>query len=332
MSKAKKQNSLYVIGFILVTIIAMGIYFSVYSKNSDNKNTLNKTTNTSATNPTSSDASVTAANDTLNFSGTIYYTREEDGHYELFSKGNNSEEKLLYTDSDENEKIKFVKSMTSSAKFLALIAPNDQNFGGSLYLIASDGSGNKEKIVDEFASPQPPIISSDEEKIAYILFSNAEMEYGFSLYAMSKNGENKVKIDTSSSMISNPVFDQNSKNIAYLKDNEIIISDIDGAKKNTIYTLDNGNQLESINWDIETNILISVNNSTETEIINIDPTNGDTKSIYKSNDILTSPVFVDSDENIIAFVNSQTKNIEIVDLNDNKKDLVNATEIIRWLK
>ena len=75
-----------------------------------------------------------------------------------------------------------------------------------LYSINEDGSGQKTKIINKFSTSQAPVINKDGSKIAYVNFSNAEFEYGFSLYVSDTDGNNKVKIDTDPSLISNFIF------------------------------------------------------------------------------------------------------------------------------
>lgn len=337
MSSKKNKNLIYTIVFIVIAIIVVSYYFSV-SNNQTDKNQTNKLTQQSNpdehnNNTLDSDDKKTS-NNNLAYYGKIYFIKKTDGIYQIYSKENDNPEQLLYTDHDEDEKVKFAKSMTNSQKFLALIAPADLAYGGSLYLISADGSGNKEKIVDQFVSPQPPIISPDEEKIAYVLFSNAEMEYGFSLYIMDLNEENKVKIDSDPTMLSNPAFDQNAKNIAYLKNTEIITSDIDGKQKDVIYTLDKNESLNTINWNIGDKILIAIknNNQNKTTLIAIDNKNKSTQAIYESEGNLTDPIWIDTELNLIAFINSDNNQLEIVDLNQNSKNISQATGIIKWLK
>jgi len=336
VSNKKNKNLLYTIVFVVIALVGVSYYLSTSTDQSktDNGKT-SPSTSTSDQNTTQDDnSSDESKKDGINYYGKIYYIKKTDGTYQIFSKENDSDEKLLYTDHDEQEKIKFAKSMTNSAKFLALISSTNQTFGGSLYLISADGSGNKEKIIDEFISPQPPIISPDEEKIAYVLFSNAEMEYGFSLYVMGLNGENKVKIDTNATMISNSAFDQNAKSLAYQKGNEIVISDIDGKVKEVIYTIDQNEVLNSINWSNQNKILVALSSSDQdkSKIITIDSSNKDTQTVYESDDNLIDPIWIDSELDQIAFINTASNSLEIIDLNNNKKSITEASNIIKWLK
>lgn len=331
MTKNKKNNSLYTIGFIIVILILLGVYYSVYSKDSNNDSSITNSNISEENNEQTANSQISAEeNKQLGFSGTIYYTKDIDGKHEIYSQKDSEDPKLLFTDADEDEKIKFANSMTNSAKFLALIAPESEEFGGALYLINSDGSGDKQKIIDQFASPQPPVISPDGENIAYVLFSNAEMEYGFSLYIMNSNGENKVKIDTDSTMISNPVYDQDVKNIAYLKNNEIISSNLDGSEKNTIYELNTNDQLMSINWNNEKNILLVIKNN-NTKIVSVNPQTKQSKTLYEDTDLIDA-TYVDSEGETLVFINNNSNHLEMINSKDDKKELIEATGIIRWLK
>lgn len=334
MNNKKNNNLIYTIVFIIITIGAISYYLSI-SKNDTNKNqNQDNTQKTETQNDSNTDKTQEPEKQGLNYYGKIYYIKNSNNTYQIFSKSHDSEEQLLYTDQDEKEKIKFAKSMTNTAKFLALISDPNQAFGGALYLINADGSGKKEKIIDNFISPQPAIISPDEQKIAYILFSNAETEYGFSLYIMNINGENKIKIDSDSTTISNPVFDQNAKNIAYLKNKEIVSSSIDGVTKNNIYKLNSNETLNSISWDIEEKILLAINDISQkkSKIISINTKNNDIKTIYESDSKISDPIWVDTELNKIAYTNTDSGNIELVDLNNNHIIITPSEGLIKWLK
>lgn len=335
MSKKKNNNLLYTIIFIIIALVAISYYFSTSkSDNNINKTESSSKSDTTKTEDTTKNKPDNSNDQGLNYYGKIYYIKNNDNNYQIFSKANSSDEQLLYTDNDEQEKIKFAKSMTNTAKFLALISEPNQTFGGSLYLINADGSGNKEKIIDNFISPQPPVISPDEAKIAYILFSNAETEYGFSLYIMNINGENKIKIDTDATMISNPVFDQNAKNIAYLKNNEIMSSDIDGTTKSSIYKLSTNETLNSINWDMEDEILLAINENSQkkSKIVSINTKNDDSKVIFESDANISDPIWLDTELSKIAYINTDSGKIELIDLNNNQITITEATGLIKWLK
>lgn len=336
MSKKKNNNMIYA-GILLIVVIAVFGYY-VYANDSNLPANLETGATSIDNSTTSSDqesSDTNPKNESLTYSGNIYYIKETDGRYEIYTKKSNEDEKLLYTDTDENEKIKFAKSMTNSGKILALISPSDDTFGGSLYLIKADASGNKEKIIDNFVSPQPPVISPDENKIAYILFSNAEIEYGFSLYTMSLDGNNKLKIDTDSTMISNPVFSQNAKSIAYLKNNAVYVSDTDGVNKKSVLDLSNQETLNSLNWDLEDKILVSIYDSNKniTQIVSIDTTDDySQKTLCEFDGNIVDPIFVDNEYTKIAYLNSDTGYIELTDFSNNKINLIKATGLIKWLK
>lgn len=126
--------------------------------------------------------------------------------------------KTLYTDADENVKIRQVGNLTSDGReALVLMSPPGDEFGGSLYTVATDGSGRKTLLIDQFASPWPPVFSPDGTKIAYIFFSNAEAEAGFYLVIANRDGTNKRELVREAVAITQPVFSPDGSEIAYFR-------------------------------------------------------------------------------------------------------------------
>lgn len=323
-----KNNNRNIIFFIVILVILGCVYF--YWTNSSKP----KQTNNTISSTTSGEPMVTAENstknDTLNYSGTIYFTKIADNIYEIYSKKNSDDAKLIFTDKDEKEKIKFAPSMSKDGKILAILAPSDQSFGGTLYSINSDGSGQKTKLIDNFITSQAPAISPDGTKIAYILFSNAEFDYGFSLYVANTDGTNKIKIDSDPTTISNFTFNADSNALIYLKGKNINVTNIDGKNNLNIYSLSDDEKLTSITNTINnTDILLTF----ETKIVSLNKETQKNNNIYTSKDQkITSAYYTSNDENMVAFVNDGTKSLNITDLKDNSKQITEASNIIQWIK
>lgn len=124
----------------------------------------------------------------------------------------------LYTDADESIKIKQVGNLTADgSQALVLMGDPAQDFGGGLYTIALDGSGTKTLLIDQFASPWPPVYSPDGNKIAYVFFSNAERESGFFLVVANRDGSNKRELVREDQAITQPVFSPDGTEIGYFR-------------------------------------------------------------------------------------------------------------------
>lgn len=199
---------------IILVIISIGAI--IYLLNSS----LAKTPQTSSQPTPSNSASSReqSSSESLQSVKYLILAQRSQGSTDIFIvNSQDKSKKTIYTDKDENEKIKSLGNITSTGKILALMAPKDSEFVGTLYLIKTDGSGQKEKLVENFASASSPLISPDGQKICYTLFSNAEADYGFGLIVANMDNSNKREIAKNSTSLAIYSWDQDSKNIYYSK-------------------------------------------------------------------------------------------------------------------
>ena len=165
--KHKKQQNILLAIIGIVVIAAIGYYLSSAQKSENTDKIEIKTSET--TQKENVDGGTTENNREVAYEGKVYFTEQDKTITNIFSQVDGEDEKLVFTDEDEDVKIKSATSITSIGDVLAVMSPANQEFGGALYLIKTDGSGQKEKLVDEFASTQDPVISSDGKSIAYTL-------------------------------------------------------------------------------------------------------------------------------------------------------------------
>lgn len=147
---------------------------------------------------------------------------------------------IVFTDSDESLKIKQVGTTNAKGdEVLVVMGPTDREFGGSLWVIATDGSGKKTQLLEEFASPWPPALSPDGKKIAYVFFSNAENESGFSLIVANRDGTNKRELVRETQSITQPIFNVNGTIIAYLRGSSVVTITIGGGVAKELHNFGN---------------------------------------------------------------------------------------------
>lgn len=321
-----KNNKSYVIFYVILLILIGICIFYYYNKNKSTK--IPQSTQTISQSTPSTVASVTEAKkNELNYSGTIYYTNVADNIYNIYAKTSTSDQKLIFTDKDENEKIIYTPGMSNNNTIIAVMASPDQTFGGTLYSLSTDGSGQKTKLIDKFSTSQAPSISQDGTKIAYIHFSNAEFEYGFSLYVSDLNGKNQTKIDTDPSSISNFIFNTDSSAILYLKNNKIYSTTIDGKNTTVLYELNNDDKLTGLSCNIKpSDVLVTLQN----KIIKLSTESKNTEKLFESNDTLSNAYYISNDEDKIAYIANNI--INIIDLKNQSLSGNNATNIIEWIK
>lgn len=150
--------------------------------------------------------------------GALYYQVAGTGGNEIFRLDlKTGEKKLVFTDKDEGLKIKQIGGIvTASKKVLLAMGEEKSLFASELDFVSLDGKAVKEKLDVSLISPQPPSVSKDGEKIAYIIFNNAEKDFGFMLNIVDKNGQNKQQLAKSPVTISHPTFSDDERRVAYI--------------------------------------------------------------------------------------------------------------------
>jgi len=281
------------------------------------------------------------------FEGTIVYLAKSSDENNIGAISKNNEAKTIFTDKDEDLKIKSAASITAKGKVLALMASGNQEFGGSLFLIDVANPGSKEKLMDQFASTQPPVISPNGKKIAYLLFSNVETDYGFSLYIMDSDGKNKQKLTGDPTNLKILSWNPESTKISYLKGDaskESIINyyDINTNKEDKITSFKE--KLYFLNWNSH-NIIFSKGPTQESDINKAEiykmDTDGKNLKRLTTNEEHDSFCFVSPDGKIFTYLeNNYEKNVDtnksgglfIQGLNSDKnKNLIEANSIIGWI-
>lgn len=122
------------------------------------------------------------------------------------------ERHVVYTDSDETLKVKQLGGMTADgAAVLALLGSTQDEFGGDLYLVATDGSGTSTLLLAGLVSPEIPALRPDGEQIAYVIFGSdspatPEQTGMFSLVVTDRGGTTKRKIVESSRALTRPMY------------------------------------------------------------------------------------------------------------------------------
>lgn len=323
MSKPKSQNILITFAATIIAALIASYFLSTTNKST------NTNSDTKESNQTASETSSDESKSNLFYTGKIYYFYSDEKVFNIYSKEDNQNQKLIYTDKNETEKVKYAHSITNDSKILAQIQNNSDPLISSLYLINTDGSGDKEKIVDSFNSSQAPIINPTSDKIAYVIFSNAERDYGYTLYIMSADGTNKVEIDSSEIEISQLSFSSDGQSLAYKKDNEVYILNLEDKQPNKIYTPNDNSQITNLSFNSTNLVLVTINNNDNYYILSIDKNSSDTEKYNIKNQATQSTwadnentqLFYNTGESIVLLKNDQTKNIVDESIN-----------IIKWIQ
>lgn len=262
--------------------------------------------------------------------GKLIYATIKDGATTIFSVNDLKDTKELYSDKTSAEKITYINSALIQGKAEALTTK-------SRYAILSLNASNDTKFLDPKIGLQTDFaISPDQKKIAFIAFSNAEKDYGYSVNLINANGENLEKIYNSSSELSTITWSNNK--LFFIKTLEkgssLTTITLTGKETQDIYTTSQ----EIIDFSIGNNILISETNDKKTSKIYSINFNGKNKKFIYEAKTLASSMVASPDNNKIAFLDdtaiedNPSTSIYEVNLKTKKiNKIAQGIKILDWL-
>lgn len=347
MSDKKTKNNLINLIILIVSIVVIGIILSINSSKLVVRNSNSSAGVESANNTNQGGADIDTQSLLDNQpSKKLIYTNKSGAYTDIYAYNFNSHKSSkIFTDRDETEKIKNISSIANNAKILTLMSTPENDFTGNLYLINSDGSGKKEKIIENFSSPQPPLISPDGSKIAYLLFSNAETDFGFKLIISDLKGENKKQITSDNTSMMLYSWSPDSNWIIYSKGQESNLFKIavDNLKEEKLLAL-KGFQIYSLSWTKTNEIVFSrssqVNNSfNQADIFSLDLTNLKVDQLTE-NKIFDNDPLIDENSNLLYLSldynttdnngSNQIGKISIKSKDGTIQELASGNQIIGW--
>lgn len=188
------------ITIILILVVIGGLAWFV------NKNYLNQAT------PESSGTGGLGVRQNLGTDQLVYvvsgsvraiWTRDQSGNL-----------RKVFTDADEREKMLMISNVSQNTGDVLAITNQDTKAKTGKLIGIHLANGSKTVLQTSFGVPRSWSISPDGEKFAYVLFSNVEENYGYTLYTESKTGERRTKLFNSSEEIKSPVWSPDGTKIA----------------------------------------------------------------------------------------------------------------------
>lgn len=233
--------------FIIVLLILIGGFVYYFSKSISLQGQTGKS---------EEQIPITSQNDSQNVPqkpGLLVFASKEAEVTSIFTY--NLETKVknkIFTDADESLKIKRLSNVTADGQnFLALLGEAGDQPTATAYLISTNGKGTLKKLVDGLTTFSSPVVSTDGKQIAYVTFSNAEKDYGFSLNLSNLDGSNKKTLLRDPTGLSFPYFSPDGKNLAVVKNtdtgSEIVVINLATATTKTILE-SSGNQISALSW------------------------------------------------------------------------------------
>lgn len=166
--------------------------------------------------PTSSQADLLVnPTPTPKMTEVFYWAEVKNGITRLYRQILDGEKKLIYTDSDE--KLKTLKALgLSQGQILIYEGDPLQPEYGKISSLSLDGRAEKKIINNDFFSTSLPTLSPDGQKITSLSFSNAEADFGFTLFVQNLDGSNRQIIQKAETNFISPAFNHDQDKLAYI--------------------------------------------------------------------------------------------------------------------
>lgn len=175
-----------------------------------------------------------------------------DGQTRRLLQRGGGEEKLLFTDADEQAKLLSVLGSNGSNRVFAWASPDPTSASGSLLSIHTDGSGKFDTLTDQLAATSAPAVSADGQTLAYVGFDNTEGSFGFTLYTRKSSGGNLASVETSPEGIALPAWSPDGK-LAYVvgqatPDKGVELKMRSGENTTTVFTSQSKQAITDVAW------------------------------------------------------------------------------------
>lgn len=259
----KRIKKAYNLVLLVVAIVIVGIVFASNSNKFVVPNKQNDSTSPTKTNSLDQgggDFSTQELSTTKPTKKLLYSIKTQNStDFYSFDFVQNKASKV-FTDGDETSKIKSIGSLTDNGKILVLMSQSSDDISGNLYLINTDGSGKKDLLINNFASPQTPLISPNGEILTYVLFSNSEKDFGFKLILANADGSNKKQLTSDTTNLILLSWSSDGTKICYQKGpgTDIYSIDISNLHEEKLLSLGDS-QIQSLSWDNQFGLVYSQN-------------------------------------------------------------------------
>lgn len=308
--------------YFIFALLLIGILASVFSKdiisNTGLSNVQQKLTNT-----TSDQKSA----------GDLIFAVSDTNKFQILKLKPDNTSNIIFTDIDEKYKIKKLANQSIDSVISAF---SDSN---RLFKIKLNDQGRMVELTDKIQSSTDFALSPDESQVAYISFSNAERDYGYTIYLAKIIDTKPVELVRNSQLIENVIW-LDKTNLMFIQDNSnLVIYNIVTNKSNIIYTT--GNQDVIFDFSLNSDKIILSQGSAEkvsSSILTINLNGKNIKKIYTENKgIIYSPVLSPDGLNAAYLLSdsySRKQNgymYKIGSNGKNKQKLILADKIISWV-
>ncbi len=300
MSTIKSSQNLI---FLIVLAVILGFTYWAVANNSKQNIVGNEP---DAKQPTAEIPVVSVESPKANETKSFFYKTVENQTTRIYLK-TEKENKLIYRDSDENEKVQKVFGLGNNK----IIIIENKNSSYQISSLGIDGSGKKKTLASDIFSFGVPELSPTADLALTTSFSNAEKDYGYSLFIQNLDGANKRKISQLlPSNIVSPKFSFDSKKVAFLTtknsaESKIFLYEESSSETKQIYsTAMNIFELAWLGDDIVFSAIAKGESATNSiELYQLNISQQTVKKLTTDTDCEKSLLSIEKDANII-YINS----------------------------
>lgn len=248
---------------------------------------------------------------------------------------NGENQKTLFTDKDEADKIKEVNTITSLTHETPMIVGDNR-----LVSVKLDGSSKKEILIDSLGNPSSVSLSPDGKTVSFVAFSNVEVDYGYTLYICSRQGEGLRGLLRNEKEMKNPIWNTDGSQIYYLQisDNQTAVMRADVVSGRSQSIFQTSDDVYSLNFSAGKLVFSSgPKNKNISAIYQMDTGGQNLKKLLEDTGIIYNP-FLSSDNLNLAYLfsgdvtNKPSGDIVVASADGkNKKKIIQGNYILGWI-
>lgn len=191
----------------------------------------------------------------------IYYSDQDKTIY----SSNGSVKTAIYQSNNSQTILRKIGNIAQTKKIVALMSTTSSDEILDLFLIDAAKNNIAQKIKSDFISYDSlmPVISPDGQHIAYVQFSNAEVDYGYNLYLLNLASLKINKIITTPNPISLLSWSPDNSSIAYCvqdKSNKVYLKSVNIASNKITALYTSSNDIVTLDWAIANQIYMVIEN------------------------------------------------------------------------
>lgn len=206
------KRILLIVGFVVAIVVAVGIFWYIRQRGY-------RFEQDTGVGPPPGPQIIEEEKDTPTAYEIVGYTTSSAGTEIFTISPFDAKRRIVFTDRDENLKIKTLRSTFGDGRrVLAHLAKKNEHTPTVLGVLTIEGAAGITTLLENFGATEAPVPSPDGKKVAYIVFSNADPDVGYSVMVMNNDGSNKRRLIRRDALITSLAFAPDGTKLAFVAD------------------------------------------------------------------------------------------------------------------